>query len=61
MEVCNLRFKSQRNHKERLLLKTLAERALVNNLEYFHTAKILSYDFGEGQNYKKFCIFTNLS
>ena len=26
-----------------------------------HTAKILSYDFGEGQNYKNFFILTNLS
>ena len=45
-----------------MLLKTLAKRALVNNLlEYLHTAKILSYDFGEGQNYKNFFILTNLS
>ena len=26
-----------------------------------HTAKILSYNFGEGQDYKNFFIFTNLS
>ena len=62
MELCNLRFEKIKiseevtepvikSHKERLLLKTLAKRALVNSLlEYLHTAKILSYDFGEGQN-----------
>ena len=60
MESCNLRFEKIKiseevtepvikSHKERLLHKTLAERALVNSLlEYLHTAKILSYDLGEG-------------
>ena len=30
-------------------------------LKYLHTAKILPYDFDEGQNYKNFFILTNLS
>ena len=35
---------SEKSHHERLLLKVLGERALVNNfLEYLYTAIILSY------------------
>ena len=73
MELCNLRFEKINISEvvtepvikkviRKDLLKTLAERALVNNLlECLHTAKILSYDFGEDQSYKNFFIFTNLS
>ena len=59
MELCNLRFQKIKISEE---VTESAKRTLVNNLlEYLHTAKVLSYDFGEGQNYKNFFILTNLS
>ena len=68
MNLCNLRFEKikiseevtdpvMRKSSERLLLKTLAERALVNKLlESLHADKIKTFSF-----YKNFFILTNLS
>ena len=52
MELPNLRFKKIK------ISEQVTELVIV---QYLHTAKILSYDFGECQNYKNFFILTNLS